>query len=123
VALSTCKAEYYSATDATREVIHLRQLIGEILKERVTETTTIWEDNLSTIAYSQNAMVSEKTKHIDLKFHIVKDHVEKGTVRLKYLPTYQMVADKLTKPFPGPALSRHTSAMMGTIGPMNRHIP
>jgi hypothetical protein len=123
VALSTCEDEYYSAANATREVIHPRQLIGKILNEPVTETTTIWEDNQSTIAYSLNAMVSEKTKHIDLKFDFVKDHVEQGTVRLMYLPTDQMVADTLTKPLPGPTLSRHTSAMMGTIGPMNRHIP
>jgi hypothetical protein len=68
-------------------------------------------------------MVSDKTKHIDLKFHFLKDHVEKGTVRLMYLPTYQMVADTLTKPLYGPALSMHTLAMMGTIGPMNRRIP
>jgi hypothetical protein len=87
VALSTCEAGYYSAVYATREVIHLRQLIGEILNEPVTETTTIWEDSPSTIAYSQNAMVSETTKHIDMTFHFVKDHVEKGIVRLMYLPT------------------------------------
>jgi hypothetical protein len=68
-------------------------------------------------------MVSEKTKHIDLKFHFVKDHVEKGAVRHMYLPTDWMVADTLTKPLHGPALSRHTFAMMGTIGPTNRHIP
>jgi hypothetical protein len=115
VALSTCEVEYYSAAHATREVIHLRQLIGEILNEPVTETTTIWEDNQSTIAYSQNAMVSEKTEHIDMKFHFVKDHVEKGTFRLMYLPSDQMVADTLTRPLPGPTLSRHTYAMMRRI--------
>jgi hypothetical protein len=81
VALSTCETEYYSATDATREVIHLRQLIGEILNAPNTETTTIWEDNQSTTAYSQNAMVSDKTKHIVLKFPFFQYHVEKGIVR------------------------------------------
>jgi hypothetical protein len=52
VAQSTCEAEYYSAVDATKEGLHLRQLMGEIFNAPITETTTIWEDNQSAIAYS-----------------------------------------------------------------------
>jgi hypothetical protein len=64
VARSTCEAEYYSTTDATKKGIHLHQLLGEIFNAPITGTTTIREDNQSAIAYSQNALVSEKTKHI-----------------------------------------------------------
>jgi hypothetical protein len=67
VAQSTCEAEYYSAADATKEGLHLRQLLGEIFNSPITETTTIWEDNQSAIAYFQNALVGEKTKHVGLK--------------------------------------------------------
>jgi KUP system potassium uptake protein len=100
VAQSTCEAEYYYAADATKEGLHLRQLMGEIFNAPITETTTIWEDNQSAIAYSQNALVSEKTKHIGPKWHFLKDHVEQGTIKLRYLPTDQMVADMFTKPLP-----------------------
>jgi hypothetical protein len=65
VAQSTCEAEYYSAVDATKEGLHLRQLLVEIFNSPITETTTIWEDNQSAIAYSQNALVSEKTIQYD----------------------------------------------------------
>ena len=123
MAQSTCEAEYYSAVDATKEGLHLRQLLGEIFDSPITETTTIWEDNQSAIAYSQNALVSEKTKHIGLKWHFLKDHVEQGTIKLRYLPTDQMVADMLTKPLPGPALARHRSAILGGQDPMQRFIP
>jgi hypothetical protein len=41
VAQSTCEAEYYSAADATKEGLHLRQLMGEIFNAPITETTTI----------------------------------------------------------------------------------
>jgi hypothetical protein len=87
VAQSTCEAKYYSAADATKEGLHLRQLMGEIFNAPITETTTIWEDNQSPIAYSMNALVSEKTKHIDLKWHFLKDHVEQETIKLRYHPT------------------------------------
>jgi hypothetical protein len=42
----------------------------------------------------------EKTKHIGLKWHFLKNHVERGTIKLRYLPTDQMVADMFTKPLP-----------------------
>jgi KUP system potassium uptake protein len=69
--------------------------MGEIFNAPITETTTIREDNQRAIAYPQNALVSEKTKHIGLKWHFLK-----GTIKLRYLPTDQMVADMFTKPLP-----------------------
>jgi KUP system potassium uptake protein len=100
VAQSTCEAKYYSAAHATKEGLHLWELMGEIFNAPITETTTIWEGNQSAIAYSQNALVSEKTKHIGMKWHFLKNHVEQGTIKLRYLPTDQMVADMFTKPLP-----------------------
>jgi hypothetical protein len=67
VAQSTSEAKYYSAVDATKEGLHLRQLLGEIFNSPITETTTTSEDNQSATAHSRNALVSEKTKHIGLK--------------------------------------------------------
>jgi KUP system potassium uptake protein len=97
--------------------------MGGIFNAPITETTTIWEDNQSAIAYSQNALVSEKTKHIGMKWHFFMDHVEQGTIKLRYLPTDQMVADMFAKPLPGPALTRHQSAILGGEDPMQRFIP
>jgi hypothetical protein len=93
MAQSTCEAEYYSAADATKAGLHLRQLMEEIFNYPINEPTTILEDNQSAIAYSENALVSEKTKHIGRKWHFLKDHVEQETIKLRYLPTDQMVDD------------------------------
>jgi hypothetical protein len=68
------------------------------------------------MAYSQNAMVREMTKHIP------KDHVESGALRLWYLSTDRMVADMFTESLPCPALARHRSAIMGGADPMQRFI-
>jgi KUP system potassium uptake protein len=97
--------------------------MGEIFDEPIDGTTTILEDNHSAIAYSHNAHVSDETKHIDLKWHFLKAHVEEGTVILLYLPTDRVVADMFTKPLPGPALARHRSAISGGAYPMQRIIP
>jgi hypothetical protein len=97
--------------------------MGEIFNEPIYGTATIWEDNQSAIAYSQNALVSEKTKHIGLKWHFLKDHVEHGKIILRCVPTNQMVTDMFTKPLPGPALTRHRRAILGGVDPMQRFIP
>jgi hypothetical protein len=94
-------------------------MLSEIFSRPVSGTTTIKEDNQSCIAYSPNALVSEKTKHIDLKCRFVKDHVQLRTIKLRYLPTGDMVADMQTKPLHGPALVKHRSAILGTSGPMH----
>jgi hypothetical protein len=74
--------------------------MGEIFNAPIIDTTTIWEDNPSAIAYSQNSLVSEKTKHNGLKWHFLKGHVEQESIKLRYLPTDQMAADMFTKPLP-----------------------
>jgi hypothetical protein len=61
--------------------------MGEVFNAPTTETTTIWDENQSAIAYSQSALVSDKTKHIGLKWHFLKDHVEQGTIKLRCFPT------------------------------------
>jgi KUP system potassium uptake protein len=68
-------------------------------------------------------LANEKTKHIGLKWHFLKDHVEQGTIKLRYLPTDQMVADMFTKPLQGHAVSKHRSAILGGQDPMQRFIP
>jgi hypothetical protein len=68
-------------------------------------------------------LVSEKTKHIGLKWHFLKDHVEQGTIKLRYLPTDVMVADMFTKPLEGHAMARHRSPILGGQDPMQRFIP
>jgi hypothetical protein len=120
---STCEAEYYFTKNATKEGLHLRSLMRKTFNAPITGTTTIWEDKQSAIAYSQNAVVSEKTKQISLKWRFLKYHVEHGTIMLRYLPTHQIVADMFTKPFAEPALTRHRSAILGRPYPMQRLIP
>jgi hypothetical protein len=70
VVQSACEAGYYAAINATKEELHLRQLMGEIFNEAINGTTTIWEDNQSAIDYLKNAL--EKTNHIGLKWYFLR---------------------------------------------------
>jgi kynurenine formamidase len=98
-------------------------MLSEIFSQPVSGTTTVWEDNRSCITYFKNALVSEKTKHIDLKYHFVKDHVQLGTIKLRYMSIGDMVADMLTKPLLGHEVVKHRSAILSTSAPMQRYTP
>lgn len=97
IALSTAEAEYISLGEASKEIIWMRDLL-EDFDEKQTGPTTIFEDNQSCIKMVTNKKYSNRTKHIDTKFHFVKDLVEKNIIQLQYCASENMIADLLTKP-------------------------
>ena len=75
----------------------LRQLMKDLHMD-CTAPITIHEDNQGTIAMSRNPVLHKRTKHIDIKYHFVREKTQDGAVELKYCPTNDMVADIFTKP-------------------------
>jgi hypothetical protein len=100
-AQSSCEAEYIAAAHCAKQAIWLRQLLREIGCDQL-KATIIKCDNQGAIRVALNTDgVHERSKHIDLKHHFVRDRVEDGTLILEYVPTELQVADVITK-----ALSR-----------------
>ena len=86
-----------------------------LLKEigiRVKKPIRIMEDNEATIKLGRNNMVSARSKHIDLRHHVIRYHNAKGTIQLEYIETSQMIADMLTKILAKPGFQRLRSAVM-----------
>ena len=52
------------------------------------------------IKFAQNPVYHGRAKHVEMKFHFIRDHIEKRSFELVYCPTEDMVADTLTKPLP-----------------------
>ena len=59
--------------------------------------TMIYEDNQGCIALARNPVFHSRTKHIDIKFHFLREKIEEGVMKLEYKPTNEMIADGLTK--------------------------
>lgn len=74
---------------ATQEIIWLKRILKDL---------TIHEEKTSCIKQTGNDRFSSETKHIDTKYHFIKDHVKKGTIVCTHCPTGIMVADLMTKP-------------------------
>jgi hypothetical protein len=75
VALSTSEAEYMALAASSQKVIFLRQLLPTIGYPLIGPTPT-YEDNESCIALASNDMTTSKSKHIDIKYHYIRDLIE-----------------------------------------------
>ena len=99
IALSTTEAEYVALSTATKEAIWLRRLLTDVGKP-LEEPIVINEDNQGAIAMAKNPVGHSRTKHIDIRYHFVREGVQDGAIILKYVATGEMIADILTKPLP-----------------------
>ena len=62
----------------------------------------VYGDNQSAIAVSHNGVKSDRTKHVDVKYHFITQTVEEGAVKLKWVPTTEQQADIFTKALHAP---------------------
>jgi len=104
VTLSSCEAEYVALTEAAKEAIHLRRVIGFIDEDFNPDVpTTIFEDNQGTIALAySDGKTQARTKHIDIRMHFIRDYVREGVIDVQWVATDMQKADFYTKPLAGP---------------------
>lgn len=100
IALSTTEAEYISLAEATKQSMWLRQILIEL--EQYQDATPINCDNQGALKLVQNPQSHQRTKHIDVRYHYVRDMQQNGMINVKYLATEEQLADILTKSLPGP---------------------
>lgn len=99
MALSTTETEFIALFSACQEASWLHRILHD-MKHSVGEAISIYEDNRSCLKLIKEEKLSNRTKHIDTRYHFVKDFVDKGDVQCKYCPTETILADLLTKPLP-----------------------
>jgi hypothetical protein len=97
VALSSAEAEYIAANLANCESIWLCKLLTGLFGQEL-EPTVIHYDNQSWIKLSENPVFHDKSKHIEIRYHFIRDKVQKGAIQLQYIPTDEQLADIFTKP-------------------------
>jgi len=97
VTLSTCEAEYAAITTCVCHFMCLRRLLKElrILQEKPTK---IYVDNLSAIALAKNPVFYDKSKHIDTRFHYLRDCIANKKIEVKYVKTQDQITCIFIKP-------------------------
>jgi len=99
VALSSCEAEFMAAALAVVQALWLRSLMSEITP-REPKKVTLFIDNNSAIALMKNPVFHGRSKHIDIKYHFIRECVERGQIAVKRVCTEGQKTDALTKPLP-----------------------
>lgn len=98
IATSTCEAEYMACCTATKEAVWISRLIADILQKTNPEPVTIGIDNNGTIFLANNPAINERSKHIDVQYHFVRECIKDKKINLIHCNTNDQLADPLTKP-------------------------
>jgi hypothetical protein len=96
VALSSAEVEYMVVSLAACEALWLRKFLLRLFGQEL-EATVIHSDNQSCIRLSKNLVFHDRSKHIDIMYHLNRDCVQRGVVKLDYIQTDEQVADIFTK--------------------------
>jgi hypothetical protein len=110
VALSSTEAEYIAAVAAGQEIMRMRELMRE-LHFKVSGPSTLMMDNQSAMATIKTPEHHGHMKHIDIRYHWIRDEVKNKTIKVQYIPTTEMTADILTKALPRTLVEKHRLAM------------
>ncbi|KAJ9557526.1 hypothetical protein OSB04_012140 [Centaurea solstitialis] len=96
VSTSTAEAEYVAAGICCVQVLWLRNQLQDY--DIQLSKIPIYCDNTSAIAIANNPVLHSKTKHIEVRYHFIRDHVMNGDIELHFVPTEYQFADLFTKP-------------------------
>lgn len=97
VTLSSTESEYVALTHAAKDLIWLRKLLLE-LSFLSNGSTILFSDNQGAIRLTKDSTFHARTKHIDIRFHFIRETVASGQLTIPYCPTDEMIADIFTKP-------------------------
>jgi hypothetical protein len=115
---STTEAEYIALGHAAREGVWIRRLLNEILLAQPIKSVLLKGDNQTSISLAEDAESQNRTKHVDVQHHYVRELVSEGELTVQWVPTKNMLADGLTKALPGERFREHR-ALMG-LAPSSR---
>jgi hypothetical protein len=96
VALSTAEAEYVSAYEATAQAIWLRFVLDDF-GEMQAEATPLFYDKMSAISMAKNLVFHQRTRHINRKYHFIREALQEGVIDVKFCRSEEQLADILTK--------------------------
>jgi hypothetical protein len=111
VTLSSSEAEYVAVSEVCAEVLFVKQVL-EFLGIKVILPIKIMVDNIGAIFLANNYTMSQRTRHIDIRYHFVREYIEDGTVIIKFVRSEENDADIFTKNLGTGLYNKHSSKFM-----------
>ncbi|GJW91645.1 retrovirus-related pol polyprotein from transposon TNT 1-94 [Tanacetum coccineum] len=101
---TSAEAEYVAAAGCCASILWMKSQLSDY--DIHYKMVPIFCDNTSAIAISNNPVLHSRTKHIDIRYHFIRDHILKGDIELHFIPTEYQLADIFTKPLDEPTFTR-----------------
>ena len=109
---STMEAEYVAASDASKEAVWLRKFLADLeVIPNMDRPMTLYCDNSAAIANTKESRHHKMSKHIDRKFHVIREFVESGFVAICKVASEDNLADPFTKTLVARSFEKHVEAM------------
>ncbi|GKD49525.1 hypothetical protein Tco_1278501 [Tanacetum coccineum] len=102
--MSSAEAEYVVVAGCCASILWMKSQPSDY--DIHYKMVPIFCDNTSAIAISNNPVLHSRTKHIDIRYDFIKDHILKGDIELHFIPTEYQLADIFTKPLDEPTFTR-----------------
>ena len=111
VTLSTSEAEYVALSEVVKELKFITQVL-ETMKVNVKLPITVHVDNVGAIFMATNQTSSDRTKHVDVRYHFVREFIEDGVVKIKFVRSKENDADLFTKNVNGELYDKHSQKLV-----------
>ena len=115
-AAGTSEAEYVALSEVVKDVLFLRQVQEFMETSMRVGAVNVFEDNEGAIKLATNKHASRRTKHIDVKHHLVRDASDAQRVRVAYVRSEDQHADLLTKPLDVKKFCKHAKFILNVVG-------
>ena len=112
VALSSAEGEYIALTECNQDLLWALNVLEEITS--VKPTLTLYTDNQSSMQIAKNPIYHHKTRHMNFRYHFIRDHIESKQIDLKYIPSTLLQTNLLTKNLTGNKTAKHTTRLLGS---------
>ena len=112
IADSTMEAEYIAASEAAKEAVWLKNFLSDLeVVPGMNKPVTLYCDNSGAVANSKEPRSHKRGKHIERKYHLIREIVNRGDVSVTKIPTLENLADPFTKTLTEKQFFKHVEAM------------
>ena len=112
--LSSSEAEYVAISEVCAEIMFLKQVM-EFLNITVKLPITVRVDNVGAIYLANNAISGPRTKHVDIRYHFVRDYIEKGIIQIDFVKSEDNDSDIFTKNLGEELFNKHCGQYMQKV--------
>ena len=110
ISLSSTEAEYMAISEVAMEILYIEGIL-KFLDQKLKYPIIVHVDNIGAVYLSKNATTGNRTKHIDTRYHFVREYIEDGIVKVVFVRSEKNDADLFTKKLNGETFKKHSKSI------------